>query len=146
MRTLLLASLFAFASPLFAAEDFRVMKLEQDVRTLERQVQSLQRLVSELRQRSRSTDTMFELKSDSSAQPVDADTAWLKASGWNRVKPGMSELEVIEILGKPTALRPDANDRKALLYTLDIGSTSFLTGSVAFDGGKAVEIQKPTLR
>ena len=147
MRTLLLlAGLFPFATPLLAAEDFRVMKLEQDVRTLEREVQTLQRLVNELQQRARRSDPMFELKNDSTAQPMEADTPWLKASAWNRVKPGMSELEVIEILGKPTALRPDANDRKALLYTLDIGTTSFLTGSVAFDGGKVVEIQKPTLR
>jgi hypothetical protein len=146
MRIFLLASLLAFAGPLFAAEDFRVMKLEQDMRTLEREVQSLRRLVNELQQRARRADPTFELKSDSAADPVEADTAWLKASAWNRVKAGMSELEVIEILGKPTALRPDANDRKALLYTLDIGSTSFLTGSVAFDGGKVVEIQRPALR
>lgn len=146
MRTLLVVCLLAFAGPLHAAEDFRVMKLEQDVRTLEREVQSLQRLVNEMQQRARRTDPTFEIKGDSAATPAEADTTWLKAAAWNRVKPGMSELEVIEILGKPTALRPDANDRKALLYTLEIGTTSFLTGSVAFDGGKVVEIQKPTLR
>jgi hypothetical protein len=146
MRTFLLAGLFAFAVPAVAAEDFRVMKLEQDVRTLEREVQALQRLVNELQQRARRTDPTLELKSDSAVQPIEADTAWLKAAAWNRVKAGMSELEVIEILGKPTALRPDANDRKALLYTLEIGTASFLTGSVAFDGGKVVEVQKPSLR
>lgn len=145
MRTLLLAGLIAFTAPATAAEDFRVMKLEQDMRTLEREVQSLQRLVNDLQQRARRSDPAFEQKSDT-APPVEADTAWLKASAWHRVKTGMSELEVIEILGKPTALRPDANDRKALLYTLEIGTTSFLTGSVAFDRGKAVEIQPPTLR
>lgn len=146
MRILLLASLLAFAVPAVAAEEFRVMKLEQDMRNLEREVQSLQRLVNDLQQRARRADPTFELKSDTAAPPAEADATWLKATAWNRVKPGMSELEVIEILGKPTALRPDANDRKALLYTLEIGTTSFLTGSVAFDGGRVVEIQKPTLR
>jgi hypothetical protein len=145
MRSLLVICVLAFAAPAGAAEDYRVMKLEQDVRTLERQVQSLERLVSEL-ERSRRTDSTVRLGKDRSSTPVEDDQAWLKAAAWNRVRTGMSELEVIEILGKPTALRPDASDRRALLYTLEIGTTSFLTGSVSFADGKAVDIQKPTLR
>ena len=121
------------------------MKLEQDVRTLERQVQSLERLVSEL-ERSRRADPTVRLGSNRAAAATEDDQAWLKASAWNRVRTGMSELEVIEILGKPTALRPDASNRRALLYTLEIGTTSFLTGSVSFAEGKAVEIQKPALK
>jgi hypothetical protein len=145
MRAFLIACALAFAGPVSAAEDYRVMKLEQDVRTLEREVQTLERLVTDL-QRTRRNEPAIELNADHSAQPADSDQAWLKASAWNRLRTGMSELEVIEILGKPTALRPDANNRRALLYTLEIGTTSFLTGSVAFDNGKVVEIQKPMVR
>ena len=57
-----------------------------------------------------------------------------------------SELQTIEILGKPTALRPDAQGRRASLYTLEIGATGFLTGSVSFQDGKVVEVQRPTLK
>jgi hypothetical protein len=146
MRPLLAACVLAFASPLSAAEDFRVMKLEQDVRTLEREVQTLQRLVNDLQQRARRADPAVGFDTDRAPPAIESEQAWLKASAWSRVRPGMSELEVIEILGKPTALRPDANDRRALLYTLEIGATSYLTGSVAFDGGKVVEIVKPTVR
>jgi hypothetical protein len=147
MRPFLIACVLTlFASPLSAAEDFRVMKLEQDVRTLEREVQTLQRLVNDLQLRARRTEPTFELDTDRAPQSNDSEQAWLKASAWNRLRTGMSELEVIEILGRPTALRPDANNRRALLYTLEIGTTGFLTGSVAFDNGKVVEIQKPTVR
>jgi hypothetical protein len=146
MRLLLIACALVFAGPLSAAEDFRVMKLEQDVRTLERQVQTLQRLVNDLQQQARRTEPTFELDSATAGPSIESDQAWLKASAWNRVRTGMSELEVIEILGKPTALRPDPSNRRAMLYTLEIGTRSFLTGSVVFDNGKVVEIQKPTVR
>jgi hypothetical protein len=146
MRAILIALVLALAIPAHAAEDFRVMKLEQDVRTLERQVQSLQRLVNELQLRARQANPALELHTDRGASSTETDQAWLNSAAWNRVRTGMSELEVIEILGKPTALRPDANDRRALLYTLEIGATSFLTGAVSFDNGKVVNIQKPTVR
>ena len=145
MRSLLVICALAFAGSASAQEDYRVMKLEQDVRTLERQVQSLERLVSGL-ERSRRADPTVRLSSDRAAAPAEDDQAWLKASAWNRVRTGMTELEVIEILGKPTALRPDASNRRALVFTLEIGTTSFLTGSVSFADGKAVDVQKPTLR
>jgi hypothetical protein len=146
MRAFLIALALALAIPAHAAEDFRVMKLEQDVRTLERQVQALQRLVGELQLRARQANPALEVNADRGASSTEPDQAWLNSAAWNRVRTGMSELEVIEILGKPTAMRPDANDRRALLYTLEIGATSFLTGSVSFDNGKVVEIQKPAVR
>jgi hypothetical protein len=146
MRTLLFMCIFAFAGPLAAAEDYRVMKLEQDMRNLEREVQSLQRLVTDLQQRAFRVDPSFTPSPDRTMPAPEGEQLWLKASAWNRVRSGMSELEVIEILGKPTALRPDASNRRALLYTLELGQTSFLTGSVSFVDGKAVEIQKPMLR
>src|SRR5688572_2381458 len=123
MRPFLLACALLFAGPLNAAEDFRVMKLEQDMRTLEREVQTLHRLVADL-QRTRQSSSTVPFDSDRATSPLENDEAWLKASAWSRVRTGMSELEVIEILGKPTALRPDANDRRALLYTLEIGATN----------------------
>jgi hypothetical protein len=146
MRTVLVALALIAAGPLQAAEDFRVMKLEQDMRNLERQVQTLDRVVNDLQQRARQASLSFGRNTDRAAQPADVDQTWLKSSAWNRVRTGMSELEVIEILGKPTALRPDASNRRALVYTMEIGTLSFLSGSVSFESGKAVAIQKPTLR
>ena len=145
MRVFFVVWALSLSTSVLAAEDFRVMKLEQDVRTLEREVQTLERLVGELQQRARRADPTHEIGT-APTPTQDTEQKWLQASAWNRIKPGMSELEVIEILGKPTALRPDQSDRRALLYTLEIGATSFLTGSIAFENGKAVDVQTPTLR
>lgn len=144
MKTMVLlyATLFAAGSA-FAAEDFRVMKLEQDMRNLERHVQTLQRQMSDLQQRSQRSTPTIRFPDPSETR---TDDKWLSAAAWQRVKPGMTELQVIEILGTPTALRPDERGRRALLYTLEIGSTGFLTGAIAFENGKAIEVEMPALK
>ena len=147
MRTLILLLSLLSAGPLVAAvDDFRVLRLEQDIRTLEREVQTLRRLVSELQQRAQRTDPTYQFNVEPSAQAAETNDGWLKASAWKRLRVGMSELEVIEILGKPTALRPDPQNRRALLYSLEIGTTNFLSGAVSFSGGKVVDIQQPALK
>lgn len=143
MRAALIFIAVLIATPSWPAEDYRVMKLEQDVRTLERLVQTLQRQVSNLQQ---STGRAEFVPPDTASVPQDSDQTWLKADAWNGIRKGMSELEVIEILGKPTALRPDASGRRVMLYTLEIGTTNFLTGSVSFQDGRTVEISKPALK
>jgi hypothetical protein len=145
MRITALVCAALLAGPASAAEDFRVMKLEQDMRTLERQVQTLQRQLLDIQQQARRSGPPIELGGERPPAPDD-EQKWLNPDVWNRVRPGMDELRVVEILGKPTALRPDAAGRRALLYTLEIGATGFLTGAVSFEDGKVVEVQRPALK
>lgn len=145
MRSAFLVCAFLLADMASAAEDYRVMQLEQDMRNLERQVQTLQRQLSDLQQQSRGSTPTYEPRTD--RQPAsEGEAKWLNTAAWNRIGTGMSELQVVEILGKPTAVRPDGEGRRALLYTLEIGTTGFLTGSISFAAGKVVEVQKPALR
>lgn len=146
MRSVLFVCAMLLAAGAGAAEDFRVMKLEQDMRNLERHVQTLQRQLNDLQQQLHRSVPTYDLQPRRDAESGEGEQKWLNAAAWNRVSNGMSELQVIEILGKPTALRPDAHGRRALLYTLEIGTTGFLTGLVSFADGKAVEVQKPALR
>jgi hypothetical protein len=145
MRSAFVCALL-LATSAHAAEDYRVMKLEQDMRTLERHVQTLERQVLELQRRLQSADPGYEPPPRRESTAAETEQKWLNAAAWERVSEGMSELQVVELLGKPTALRPDARGRRALLYTLEIGTTGFLTGAVSFENGKVVEVQKPTLR
>lgn len=144
MRIAIIVSSLLMAVPVNAAEDFRVMKLEQDVRTLEREVQTLQRQLIDLQRQDRAASVA--VPRTKREPPANEPDTWLNAAAWDRLRDGMSELAVIEILGKPTALRADSQDRRVLLYTLEISTTGFLTGSVVFAAGKVVEIQKPALR
>jgi hypothetical protein len=142
-RVLLAAWMLFCTSAAPAADDFKVIKLEQDVRNLERQVQSLSRQLDELRTHaSRSGERIAPPAA--SATPVDGG-AWLDAAKWRRLKPGMSELEVIAALGPPASMREE-NGMRTLLYAMEIGSSGFLSGSVSLRDRVVVVVQTPVLK
>jgi hypothetical protein len=146
MRSLLLALI---AVPLLGnAQDdanYRLMKLEQDVRNLERQVQTLTRQIDELKQQAARAGERSALGTRSSTVATTSSTAWIEAARWDRIRTGMSELEVINILGPPTSLRQEG-DSRVLLYAMEIGSANFLGGSVEFRDKAVSTINKPTLK
>jgi hypothetical protein len=141
LRTFWFASALA-VSFTAAGDDLRVTQLEQEVRRLERQVQSLSRRLDEL-QRPRFDAAAPAPRADATA-PATGDQ-WLEASRWRRVKAGMSELEVIELLGAPTSMRADG-DARVLLYALEIGSSGFLGGSVRLRENAVLTVETPRLR
>ena len=148
MRYLLIALLALLSQNALAADDatYRLMKLEQDVRNLERQVQTLTRQLDELKQQSARAGDRVPAAPRSSTTPAAASsTNWLEAARWDRVRPGMGELEVINILGPPTSMRQEGETR-VLLYAMEIGSSGFLGGSVALRDRKVSEVLKPVLR
>lgn len=62
--------------------------------------------------------------------PIPAETpAWYRPANWNLIKTGMSEAQVVAILGTPTSV-DSSIDKRTLLYTPDMKSTSPLKGSV----------------
>ena len=146
MRNLLLALI---AVPLLGhAQDdatYRLMKLEQDVRNLERQVQTLTRQVDELKQQSVRAGDRSSPSTRSSTAPTTSSTAWVEAARWDRLRTGMSELEVINILGPPTSMRQEGAAR-VLLYAMEIGSANFLGGSVELRDQAVSAINKPSLK
>jgi hypothetical protein len=143
MRYLLIALLALLCQGAGAAEDdtYRLMKVEQDVRNLERQVQTLTRQLDELRQRDRTPSGPRA----ATAPAASSSTSWLEAARWERVRVGMSELEVINVLGPPTSMRQEG-DARVLLYAMEIGASGFLGGSVELRDRAVSEIHKPVLR
>lgn len=141
----LLGVLLSFSAVAADDDTYRLMKVEQDVRNLEREVQTLTRQLDELRQQqSRAGDRSSSARS-SSAPAAASSTAWLEASRWDRVRKGMSELEVIGILGPPSSMRQDG-DTRVLLYAMEIGASGFLGGSVEFRERAVTAINKPVLK
>jgi len=149
MRNLLPALIaVSLLGPSAHAQDdanYRVMKLEQDVRNLERQVQTLTRQLDELKQQSLRAGDRSAPGTRSSTAPTTSSTAWVEAARWERVRAGMSELEVINILGPPTSMRQEG-DAHVLLYAMEIGWANFLGGSVEFRDKAVSAINKPTLK
>ncbi len=147
MRTLLIALLALLGQSALAADDatYRLMKLEQEVRNLDRQVQTLTRQLDELKQQSARAGDRSSTAPRTSTTSTASSGDWLEAARWDRVRAGMGELEVINILGTPTSMRQEDQTR-VLLYALEIGSSGFLSGSVELRERKVSEVHKPALR
>jgi hypothetical protein len=142
MRILLLLCVPAMA---LAADDARVTRLEQDVRTLRTELQNLSRQIEQLRLQN--TRPEVDGRPPPPALALDTPTApaWLDAAKWQRLRPGMSELEVISALGPPSSIREQAGTRE-LLYAMEIGTSAFLAGSVRLRNRSVVEVRVPALK
>jgi len=131
-----------------AADDLRVSQLEQDVRDLQRQVQALTRQIeSQGRVPPAVVDGVGRSPDVPRAAPPagQALPAWVDAAKWQRVQPGMGELEVLGILGPPTSMRAQLGAR-VLFYAMEIGASGFLGGSVTLRDRSVASVQRPTLQ
>lgn len=126
-----------------AADEGRFSYLEQEVRNLQRQVMTLTRRLDEATLRpERLPRGVSAPVADVAATP---STTWIDAGKWKRLRTGMSELEVVSLLGPPTSMR-DVEGSRVLFYALEIGSSGFLGGSVRFRDRAVAEIQVPQLQ
>jgi ABC-type amino acid transport substrate-binding protein len=147
----LLALLAATALPGTAgaqADALKVRQLEQDVRDLRRTVELQQRRLDEL-ERAAGRGGRTAGTAAARVAPVTSvrDAPWLQAANWERVVPGLGELEVVSLLGPPTSMRaaPDGRAR-TLFYALEIGSSGFLGGHVVVEDRRVVAVELPRLR
>jgi hypothetical protein len=141
--TRLIRALVLLCLPLVASatDEGRFSYLEQEVRNLQRQVMALTRRLDDV-------STRPERLAAPGAAAVTAPTSsttWLDAGKWQRLRAGMSELEVVSLLGPPTTMR-DVDGSRVLFYALEIGTSGFLGGSVRFRDRTVAEIQLPRLQ
>jgi hypothetical protein len=85
-----------------AADDFKIIKLEQDVLNLERQVQDLSRQIAQLQQRSVGSTAQRAAPAERPVGPAGSPS-WLSAANWSRVRTGM------------VRIRSDRHSRAALV-------------------------------
>jgi hypothetical protein len=136
--------LVLLAAPALAmADDPRVTRLEQDVRSLQRDVMVLSRQLDQVRLQT----TRPTLDGSVPPPPVLAlsNPGWVDAAKWKRLRPGMSELEVIGSLGPPTSTREKDGSRE-LFYAMEIGDSAYLAGSVVMRDHVVAEVRSPVLR
>jgi hypothetical protein len=145
MRPALLAALM-LCTPIAAgaADALKISQIEQDILRLQQQIQEQARQIEALRLRLAQPPSLPEIRDPARPAPVQSGT-WLDASRWARVQSGMSELEVITLLGPPTSMRSTGDDR-VLLYAIEIGASGFLGGSVTLRERRVLQVQSPQLR
>jgi hypothetical protein len=145
MRRAALAAVVLWA-PLAAgaADALQIAQIEQDIRRLQLQMQEQARQIEALRARLVQPNVLPDARQSSPSSSTPS-TTWIDASKWMQVMPGMSELEVIALLGPPTSMRSEGAQR-VLLYAMEIGAAGFLGGSVTLRERSVVEVQVPQLK
>jgi hypothetical protein len=141
------------------AQDAATIQLQQDVlelkrlnQQLERRIENLERQLGQVSGQSNLTNAGIAARGAAGATAggvaggPNALPSWFNSADWDRIKPGMPELDVIRILGVPNSLRDSANGRQVIYYAVEIGTARFLSGSVTLAGHQVVEVQKPTLK
>ncbi len=137
-------------SPSALADDAaRISRLETEIQQLRSQIDEqnrrIQRLEAELargsgaqaaapRPRPRSPDSK-------AAAPATGPQPWHTAPAWGRIKPGMTEQEVIAILGPPTAA--DSIGALKSLFYRDVPGRADLHGHVNLKDGRVVAVNQP---
>lgn len=127
-----------------AADDLKISQIEQEIRLLHQQLREQARQIETLRTQLAQRAALPEVRTPSLA-PATRSDAWLDASKWARVQVGMSEFEVIALLGPPTSMR-STDGGHVLLYAMEIGATGFLGGSVTLRDRSVAQVQNPQLR
>jgi hypothetical protein len=123
------------APPLRAqAHDPRLDKLAMEFDQLSMETEDLKRTVADQDKRitelEKSVKMLQSAATPPPAEPIPAPTPpWKTPSSWNLIQAGMSEAQVVGILGPPTSVQ-SVEDSRILFYQPDASSTSTLNGSV----------------
>jgi hypothetical protein len=128
--------------PLAAApiDEFRLTDIEQKIRTLESTVREQARQITELQRQPGLPQATLN------TPVIDSAPRWLTSANWTRIKPGMNELQVIELLGPPTQQRVGNDPSRTLLYAMEIGRSGFLSGRVTLVDRKVTVVEIPSLK
>ncbi len=146
---LLLMTTLAVASsvPAQVVDDLRVRQLENEVNRLQRDLDAQARRIDELERGARTGALTSHASAPAPSEREDRSPAWLVSTNWERLKPGMKELDVIALLGRPTTVRVDADGKgHSLMYAMELGPNAILAGSVSMGATGVAEVHKPVLR
>jgi hypothetical protein len=124
----------------------RVRQLEQDILRLQRELDTQSRRLETLERTQRMASAGVPTPAPTPREE-ESSPSWLIGTNWDRLRPGMKELDVIALLGRPTTVRLDDDGKgRAFFYALELGPNAILTGNVRLGAAGVTEITRPALR
>lgn len=138
--------LFLTVVPVFAQESEQVRQLEQDVYLLKNTVVEQGRRIEALERevRSKSSTTVSNTPSTAQTRPAaSAGQPWHDRNSWGRVKDGMSEAQVVSILGRPTSVKIIGGPFKTLFYSGEVSSSGSVSGNIQLRDDRVWQVNTP---
>ena len=117
-----------------------VALLKRAVVEQERRILQLEKMLQ------RSPSKMTSARSITQPQPITSRQAlsepWHYETYWRRIKDGMSESQVIKILGKPTGVK-DIGPFRTLFYRGEVRGSGFVSGNVELSDDRVWQVNTP---
>lgn len=146
MITNIVAVIFVVTTaPVFAQESERVRQLEQDVHLLKNTVVEQGRRIETLERelRGKSSPTVSRTPSATQTQPAaPGGQPWHDRNAWGRVKNGMSEAQVVSVLGRPTSVET-VGSYKTLFYRGEVGGSGSVSGNIKLQDDRVWQVNTP---
>ena len=121
------------------AHDSRIDQLEKETTQLKATVAEQGRRINELENTLKALQAVLI----PTPKPIPAPTPpWHEPSNWTLIRPGMSEAQVVQILGPPTNVEAET-DVRTLLYETGSSATRPLKGSVTLTDDRVTATQPP---
>lgn len=118
-------------------EDPRVDALTKQTEELKREVADQARRIANLEA------AVKALQTPPPPAPIPAPSPlWHSATNWNSIKPGMSEADVVQLLGPPSSVQ-SVEDTRKLFYNPDPHSTFTLSGTVTLMDDRVIAMMPP---
>src|SRR5579863_1023440 len=122
--------------------DPRVDDLTKETAQLKRTVADQERRIAELE---RAVKVLQGAMTPATARILSDTPAWHVASNWSLIRKGMSEAQVMEILGPPTRVQ-SAIDTRTMLYMTDARSATTFNGSVTLTDDRVTASTPPNIK
>jgi len=124
----------------WADDSARIRQLEDDVKILKQSIVKQGNRIDTLERHSSTTTSPSNYNKK---LPTEDDTSggWHNLTNWQRIKHGMSERQVISILGQSTSFVGLLHNRT--IYYRGKVNDSFVTGSIVLDGDRVMTVSIP---
>ena len=119
-------------------------KSEDQLQSIVTEVALLKRVVVEQERRILQLEKIVQ--SITQPQPITSrqalSTPWHSETYWRRIKDGMSESQVIKILGKPTDVK-ELGSMRRLFYRGEVRGSGFVSGNVWLSDDRVWQVNTP---
>jgi len=120
------------------------------VEKLQKEIISLKQAINELNTRIEKLEKIFnniEISESKTSQSYSSvshknQLPWHNKKNWEKIRDGMSESQVISILGEPTS-KKDVGSYKTIFYQGEVSGSGFVSGNIKFDEDRVWGINIP---
>lgn len=143
-RHFLAIAVLVTAAAASAQQPDRVRQLEQEVNLLKRIVSEQAKRIERLERDVRGTSSGIDASGSAASRPQIATSSapWHDRASWGSVKNGMSEAQVVSLLGRPTSVET-IGSFKTLFYRGAVPSSGSVSGNIKLQDDRVWKVNIP---